>query len=198
MSTKRFERMKKRTYEALLNSGLGLILKHGYNSVSVADIAREADYGRSTFYLYFTDKEDLAFQLLMYQTNQLDQYLIDAVGQYPHPRREWEAWRMIVHSVEHDKQFFLQMDGDVSRRLLQQRTFALHEVFEKNLRSKFIDYGLDVPVEFQARFLVGATQDVLEYWLVHPELGDADTVAAYFYEMLFRQKPQFNDNSANK
>ena len=191
MSIKRFERMKKRTYEDLLNAGLGLILKHGYNAVSVADIAREADYGRSTFYLYFKDKEDLAFQLLMYQTNQLDKYLIDAVGHYPHPRREWEAWRMIVHNVEHDKHFFVQMDGDVSRRLLQQRKLALHEVFEKNLGSKFIDYGLDVPAEFQARFLVGATQDVLEYWLSHPELGDADTIAAYFYEMLFRQKPIF-------
>jgi len=191
MSTKRFERMKKRTYEALLNAGLRLILKHGYNAVSIADIAREADYGRSTFYLYFTDKEDLAFKLLMYQTNQLDKVLIEAVQQYPHPRREWEAWRMIVHNVEHDKQFFLKMDGDVSNRLLQKRTLALHAVFEKNLRSKFIDYGIDVPPEFQARFLVGATQDVLEYWLTHPDLGDADTIAAYFYEMLFRQKPLF-------
>lgn len=191
MSTKRFERMKKRTYHDFLNAGLQLILKHGYNAVSIADIAREADYGRSTFYLHFKDKEDLAFKLLMYQTHQLDTHLIEAVGQYPHPRREWEAWRMIVHNVEHDKQFFLQMDGDVSRRLLQQRTIALHAVFEKNLRSKFIDYGLDIPPAFQARFLVGATQDVLEYWLMHPELGDADTIAAYFYEMLFRQKPDF-------
>lgn len=191
MSIKRFERMKKRTHTDLLNAGLGLILKHGYNAVSVADIAREADYGRSTFYLYFKDKEDLAFQLLMYQTHQLDKYLIEAVEQYPHPRREWEAWRIIVHNVEHDKQFFLQMDGDLSSRLLQQRTLALHGVFEKNLRSNFIDYGIDVPAEFQARFLVGATQHVLEYWLTHPDLGDADTVAAYFYEMLFRQKPLF-------
>ena len=92
MSIKRFERMKQRTYEEFMGAGLKLILKYGYDSVSVADIAREADYGRSTFYLHFKDKEDLAFHLLMYQTHQLDAYLIKAVGQYPHPRREWEAW----------------------------------------------------------------------------------------------------------
>ena len=195
MSTKRFDRMKERTYNEFLEAALSLFLSHGYNAVSVSDIAREADYGRSTFYLHFKDKEDLAFHLLMYQTYQLDAYLIEVVGKYPHPRREWEAWRMIVHNVEHDKQFFIQMDGDLSSRLLQQRTYALHEVFEKNLRSGFIDYGLDVPPEFQARFLVGATRDVLEYWLLHPEMGDADTVAAYFYEMLFRQKPDFAGKS---
>ena len=166
-------------------------MAYGYDSVSVADIAREADYGRSTFYLHFKDKEDLAFQLLMLQTHQLDRYLHDTIQQYPHPRREWEAWRIIVNNVEHDKRFFLQMDGDVSRQLIQKRTLALYDVFEKNLRSGFIDYGLDVPPAFQARFLVGATQHVLEYWLSHPDLGDADTVAAYFYEMLFRQKPHF-------
>ena len=193
MSTKRFARMKKRTHEDFLEAGLQLILQHGYDSVSVSDIAREADYGRSTFYLYFKDKEDLAFQLLMYQTTQLDAYLIETLQHYPHPRREWEAWRIIVQSVEYDKQFFLQMDGDLSGRLLQQRTYALHNVFEKNLRSKFIDYGLDIPPEFQARFLVGATQNVLEYWLTNPSLGDADTIAAYFYEMLFRQQPDFGE-----
>lgn len=191
MSIKRFERMKQRTYEDFLEAGLRLILEHGYDAVSITDIAREADYGRSTFYLHFKDKEDLAFHLLMYQTHQLDTFLIESVKQYPHPRREWEAWRIIVHNVEHDKRFFLKMDGDVSNRLLQQRTFALHEVFEKNLRSGFISYGVDVPVAFQARFLVGATQHVLEYWLLHPELGDADSIATYFYEMLFRQKPDF-------
>lgn len=194
MSTKRFERMKQRTYREFLEAALELIMKHGYNAVSVSDIARQADYGRSTFYLHFKDKEELAFHLLMYQTHQLDKYLIEAVGKFPHPRREWEAWRMIVHNVEHDKQFFMRMDGDISGRLLQQRKIALHEVFEKNLRSGFIDYGLDVPPEFQARFLVGATQDVLEYWLQHPEMGDADTIAAYFYEMLFRNKAHFSDD----
>lgn len=197
MSNKASNRSSQRSYTDFMEAGLQLILKNGYDNVTVSDIAREADYGRSTFYLHFEDKEDLALQLLLYQTKQLDNYMLDTVKKFDHPRREWEAWRIIVGTTEMQKQFFLQMNGDLSHRLRMRQTVELHATFEKNLTSGFYDYGLpDVPPAFQARFLVGAVQHVLEYWLRHPDMGDADTIAAYFFEMLFRQKPTFNDEKS--
>lgn len=194
MSNKKHNRMMQRSYTDFMDAALRLILKNGYDNVSVSEIAREADYGRSTFYLHFTNKEDLAFQLLMYQTKQLDAYILETVKALPHPQREWEAWRIIVGTVELQKNFFLQMDGDLSHRLRMQQTIALHGTFEKNLANGFFDYGLpDIPPEFQARYLVGAVQHVLEYWLRHPEMGAVDTIAGYFFEMLFRQKPIFDN-----
>ncbi len=89
MSNKTASRAHQRSYTDFLEAGLQLILKHGYDAVTVVDIAREADYGRSTFYVHFEDKEDLALHLLLYQTDQLDKYLLQVVAPYPHPRREW-------------------------------------------------------------------------------------------------------------
>ena len=41
------------------------LLEQGYDAVTVADIATRADYGRSTFYLYFQDKEAVVFIFLV-------------------------------------------------------------------------------------------------------------------------------------
>ncbi|WP_177184491.1 TetR/AcrR family transcriptional regulator [Psychrobacillus sp. OK032] len=43
---------------------ISLIREKGYKNVTVTDIVDRADYNRSTFYLYFKDKEDLTEELV--------------------------------------------------------------------------------------------------------------------------------------
>lgn len=43
---------------------INLIREKGYKNVTVTDIVERADYNRSTFYLYFKDKEDLTEELV--------------------------------------------------------------------------------------------------------------------------------------
>lgn len=43
---------------------ISLIREKGYKNVTVTDIVERADYNRSTFYLYFKDKEDLTEELV--------------------------------------------------------------------------------------------------------------------------------------
>ncbi len=52
---RRVRRTKRLLWEALVK----LILKKGYEAVTVQDIIDEADVGRSTFYLHFESKEHL-------------------------------------------------------------------------------------------------------------------------------------------
>ena len=53
------DRRVARTHLALRRALLTLMLEKGYTAVTVEDICREADVGRSTFYSHFTGKEDL-------------------------------------------------------------------------------------------------------------------------------------------
>lgn len=53
------DRRVARTRTALQHALLALMLKKGYNDVTVEDICAEADVGRSTFYAHFSSKEDL-------------------------------------------------------------------------------------------------------------------------------------------
>ena len=186
---KRHEQRKDQIRLAFLNAGIKLIMTQGYDAVSVAEIARLADYGRSTFYLYFKDKEALVWEMLAYQMQTLDERVKDSVQHLPTPLREWRAWQVIFYAIDQQRQFFVQMDGEFSRRLRQMQKDYLNEVFAEQLRKGEYSLGLDVPPEVAARFIVGAQIEILEYWLTHPQAGDPEQMAAYFFQLVFRQHP---------
>jgi AcrR family transcriptional regulator len=56
---KKPDRRVARTRQALMSAFVGEVLTRGYEAVSVEDIARRADVGRSTFYMHYRSKEEL-------------------------------------------------------------------------------------------------------------------------------------------
>lgn len=59
MSTNKPDRRVQRTRRNLQAALLALVAERGYEAVTVQDIAERADVGRATFYLHYTDKEQL-------------------------------------------------------------------------------------------------------------------------------------------
>ena len=55
------ERKRLRTREALVDAAMSLFAEHGFEAVTVADIARRAEVGRTTFFRYFADKQEILF-----------------------------------------------------------------------------------------------------------------------------------------
>ncbi|MGI5341700.1 TetR/AcrR family transcriptional regulator [Streptomyces sp. CA-181903] len=53
------ERKKQRTRAAISDTAIRLFLRHGFDGVSVADIAAEAEVSKPTLFRYFPTKEDL-------------------------------------------------------------------------------------------------------------------------------------------
>src|SRR5258708_29101004 len=61
------DRRAARTRKALHGALMSLILRKGYDAITIQDLIDEADVGRSTFYAHYTGKEDLlrsGFQML--------------------------------------------------------------------------------------------------------------------------------------
>lgn len=53
------ERKRQRTHEAVSAAAISMFLAHGYDRVSVADIAAAAEISKPTLFRYFPSKEDL-------------------------------------------------------------------------------------------------------------------------------------------
>src|SRR6266545_1944911 len=53
------ERKKRQTREAIAQAAMTLFAAHGFDAVTVADVARAADVSEKTVFNYFPSKEDL-------------------------------------------------------------------------------------------------------------------------------------------
>ena len=58
------ERKKQRTHAAISDAAIALFLEHGFNQVSVAQVADAAEVSKRTLFAYFPTKEDLVVHLL--------------------------------------------------------------------------------------------------------------------------------------
>src|SRR5258708_27383276 len=59
MAKKPIDRRVARTRETLRHALNSLILKKGYEAITIKDICDAANVGRSTFYAHYTSKDDL-------------------------------------------------------------------------------------------------------------------------------------------
>jgi AcrR family transcriptional regulator len=71
MMNTRIDRRTARTREALMSAFAKLMLTRGYESVGIGDIVREANVGRSTFYLHYPNKEALLEESLKHPSSGL-------------------------------------------------------------------------------------------------------------------------------
>jgi AcrR family transcriptional regulator len=55
------DRKRSRAKEAIRRAALELFSERGFDAVSVTDIARRAEVGRTTFFRYFGDKQEVLF-----------------------------------------------------------------------------------------------------------------------------------------
>jgi len=55
------ERKQRRTRETIIEAAMTLFAEHGFDRVTVTAIAERAEVGRSTFFRYFLDKQEVIF-----------------------------------------------------------------------------------------------------------------------------------------
>jgi len=96
------ERKKRQTREAIAQAAMALFVEHGFDAVTVADVARAADVSEKTVFNYFPAKEDL----VLLGGEERRAALIEAIRTRPAGASIVEPFRAatlaFVERVEHD------------------------------------------------------------------------------------------------
>ena len=164
------ERKKQRTRELIADTARELFLERGFDGVTVAEIAREADVDTKTVYNYFPSKPELFYHRL----EEFEQAMIDAV-------RDREAGRSILAAFGRfvlDQQVVLrQADASdrlraITRTIVESPTLLAHEqqVFARftaslaeAIAAEAGAHPLDVTPWVVANALIGVHRSLIDY-----------------------------------
>jgi AcrR family transcriptional regulator len=125
----RRERKKAATRQAIADAALALFLEHGFDRVSVRDVAEKADVSTTTLFAHFPSKESLVFD----READVDARLRDCVRQRPEGQSVLEALR--AHALNawvpiaedpRRKEFAALVDGTPALREYSERMWLRH------------------------------------------------------------------------
>jgi TetR/AcrR family transcriptional repressor of nem operon len=90
--------MSDSTKERMLNAGLSMLLRHGYNDLGIQAVLKETGTPKGSFYHHFASKEDFALQVIERYMDEVHRGLDATLGDHSLPplervRRFFEATR---------------------------------------------------------------------------------------------------------
>lgn len=168
--------------EIVLNIFPALMMEKGYGKITVQEILKRAQIGRTTFYAYFTSKEDV----LKGSTERLRDSLINAVECERTSKTESTrlafSLHFFKHIISHHKLYddmvgrddFFMLERYILRVLTTLVGAELFEIAQSNPQR--------LKLELMTQHLVGAIWASSIWWLERKQLS-AEEVNSYFQNM---------------
>lgn len=182
----RFQRRKQRTRSQLQRAAVELILERGYDPVTIQDITDRADLGRGTFYLYFSDKEDIVWQTLLNSFNVVDKEMNALYPRFS-PLTESIGYRTAFELADKDRDLYRIMLGSKGSAVL---TTRIHGYFaaeiEREIRQRGAFADLDLPPEVAAQYITGALVRLIVWWIETPNDYTPEQMADMFFRAIHR------------
>jgi AcrR family transcriptional regulator len=187
MQTPKPDRRVQRTRQLLRQSLLSLILERGYDAVNIQDITDRADVGRATFYLHYTDKEDLLLEVM--------QSIVDAFEQRIQqiPLEDWSraegapVEQVFLYAGEHAALYQAIMSGqggfNVSRRLHAIIAAKHRQVVEAQLARG--EVSPRAPLDFLCNYFAGSVLTLVFWWLENDQPYSPQEMARMFREVSY-------------
>lgn len=175
------DRRVPRTRAMLQHALNSLILKKGYEAISIKDICDEANVGRSTFYAHYESKDDLKRSGLDHLRRQLVDRQNDArtAAGETGGRSLTFSLTMFEHARDHIDQYRALVGGRGGAISLETIRQILSELVRRELATAPDKSAANaIPREFAVQYLVGAYMAVMTWWLdggakLPPERMDA-------------------------
>ena len=181
------DRRVTRTRTLLYDALIALIRCKPYDQITIEDILRKADVGRSTFYAHFTSKDDL----LQRSLDRLKLALVSALEEKLDPANAGapkEPSRVLFEHVAQFKDVQLALaDGRGEALVLEAADAVLTGLLGRMVPSE-IPGG--VPRSLVIRHVVGTFRATLAWWLEEQQQRTPAEVDAYFRRLLLLGIPK--------
>jgi AcrR family transcriptional regulator len=156
------DRRVRRTRHLLRQALVELILRKGYERITVQDIIDHADVGRSTFYAHYTDKDDLLLSGLEELTVTFEEHMERHFATRGHPN---PVLALFQHA-DQERDLYRALAGrrgaEVMREGLRRR---IGEIGARHIHEFLPGHDVGLPREVAAEFVLSSLMGLLMWWL---------------------------------
>jgi len=168
MAKKPIDRRVARTRALLQQAHISLILKKGYEAITVDDICDAANVGRSTFYAHYTSKDDLRRSGLEHLRRLLVERQKEALARAGDIRERSLGFSltMFEHARDHLDLYRALVGGRGGAIALGTIRQILSDLVRNELAAAATKKSADaIPRELVVQYVVGAFMAVMTWWL---------------------------------
>jgi AcrR family transcriptional regulator len=180
---KKLDRRIQRTQQLLRDALMELIVEKGYEAISVQDITDRANVARTTFYLHYTDKEELLFTSMMEIYDDLVANLESQTsesGLLPDGTpAEVVVFRHVLENPDFHRVMLVKPGVAI---FINRIRHYLADVFERHIDSCFFDNNIPhESVKIFAQCQAGALMAMVCWWLENNLQPSPEEMAHLFY-----------------
>src|SRR5882724_919932 len=168
MAKRPIDRRVARTRAMLQQAHISLILKKGYEAITVDDICDAANVGRSTFYAHYTSKDDLRRSGLEHLRRLLVERQKEALARAGDIRERSLGFSltMFEHARDHLDLYRALVGGRGGAIALGTIRQILSDLVRNELAAAATKKSADaIPRELVVQYVVGAFMAVMTWWL---------------------------------
>ena len=179
MTAPKIDRRSRRSQQLLGDALLTLILKKGYEAITIKDITEQADVAYVTFFRHYESIDDLLQRRLANELNELRERIEAAARESQAGQGDALAGQMIFeHARDHRALFqvLLSSQGALQARQHVQDTIA--SIFLVSCRP--LHESRLVPAEVAANHMAAALLALIEWWLAHAMPYPTDHMARIY------------------
>lgn len=182
--TRKPDRRIAKTRHALREALMALIAERGYENITIQDITERADVARTTFYLHFSDKDDLLFQSM----REIYELLIDAM---PHMdegilnNRGADA-SDFLHVQEYADFYRIMLSEKGSMTFLTRVRDLLAEAFKDSILKPSVppERQARVPLDLLGYVVAGIQISTIVWWLKHDQMRTPPLTMSQWMELV--------------
>ncbi|MEC0169540.1 TetR/AcrR family transcriptional regulator [Paenibacillus graminis] len=157
------DRRIQKSRQAIIDAFMRLMSEKEFESITINQIAEEANVNRGTVYLHFKDKYDLRDQHLEAQINQLLHHCMSEDNMVHLPSKT-TLLRTFEYLEQHASFYSLMLTSKGSTVFRNQVETMFRQRLSEHLDSINLDGELNRDITVQ--FLISAAVGVLEWWII--------------------------------